>query len=425
MLEYLKDDLGYLLWNMADMFFILRYMNRLYGKPLRANHLFRLVIVLIILFTTVSMRDYKNNELNIIAIAFMSTFLLVFYPPGKQVKLLFTALLFVISGFWSLITYLVSYAFHFDIAAAFINHIGFWVLLLLAARLQRGADKEIPFRLWGYLMSIPLASIAVFACVYYVIVNGRIEPELVLTLGIPLFATLLYINIMVFFLFDRFAALAKISADKIALNQQIAYQEHHYVQLADMYSMDRTLRHDMKNNIRTALYLLDNKDEHDLRTHLNGLSESIGAIEKMTYTNNTAMDSILNIKIAELAAAQIKFDYEIAVPQGLKISFQQSTILFGNIFDNAKEACLDLPSDQRWVHLHMSYLPNILLIKLRNPTQKPPEIDNGRMVTTKRSHQDHGLGLLSVQRVADDFHGIVTTEHHDKQFEITIMLYNV
>lgn len=417
------------MWNILDMYIIIRYMNRLYGKMEKPRYIFFLTVALIVLFITVSMNP-GNDYLNPVAITMISFILLVFYPPNIQKKILFSTILLTIAGFWGTAACTTVFVFPFtkisrDLLAVYIFHIGFWILLELAPRLNKSNHKTIPHHLWSILLSIPLASIATYWCIILMIFSGNLPHKQAAALGLPMLIIIVYINLMVFFLFDRFSTLVNATTENALLMQQVAFQGQHYQQLEVVHNRIRSIRHDMKNNLQTASYLLENGETHKLREYLNSLTNSIYSVEKVVFTLNPALDSVLNIKIAEMQEYHIKFFSDIIIPQGLKITFEQSVILFGNIMDNAKEACIILPEQERWIRLKISYTSQILFISLQNPLTRLQEQTNETLASPKKDHFLHGLGLKNVKRVVDELHGTMATEFKDNEFQIKIMLYHV
>lgn len=50
---------------------------------------------------------------------------------------------------------------------------------------------------------------------------------------------------------------------------------------------------------------------------------------------------------------------------------------------------------------------------------------NGRLATTKGDAQNHGIGLKSVYRITNKYHGSVVIDDSDNMFIIKILLCNI
>ena len=97
--------------------------------------------------------------------------------------------------------------------------------------------------------------------------------------------------------------------------------------------------------------------------------------------------------------------------------------MLGNILDNAIEASLKVEEEKRHIRLFMKYDSNTLIITVINTfigdLNKHKE---GRILTRKHTPLNHGIGLESVRRVAEKYHGSVIIETKDNSFIIKIAM---
>ncbi len=419
----------YLIWNIIDMYIILRYMNRLYGKMNKGKYRLYTIASLLVLFTTIAMNPdrYYNN---IIAITVMSLFLLYFFEKNIQKKILFSAILLTIAGFCGAIAEFISTLFPdienlTELLTLCLCHFGFAILIEIAPHLMKNEQKKLSIRIWCLLLSIPIISIIGYFCIAIMVMNSSMSNRASALLGLPLLMIILYINLMVFYLSDRFTALVIATSQKKLLAQQVDYQSKYYQHLEKNQETIRSIKHDMKNNLQTAIYLLNDRKSEELNEHLLELTNHIGTIEKIISTENTALDAILNMKILEMRELDIEVHTNISVPKDLKITFEQAVIIFGNIMDNAKEACLSLPNDMRIVKLKIFYISNMLYIRLQNPMDKNIDIKNNLPESTKSDSLLHGIGLKNVQRLVEDLQGTMGFKTDDSNFLIKIIIYNL
>lgn len=419
----------YLIWNILDLCLIIRYMNRLYGKPINNRKTFFIVTILIVSITTVVMNPMENY-VNIMAITSMSFILLVFYSHNIQKKILFSTINLAIAGFGTSISY-IGFSVLFDMESAsgifdvIITHFIFWLLLELPPHLNKDNQSPIPYRLWLLFLAIPIASIFVLRCIVSVFSSSNLPSKQTAVLGLPILFLLLSINLMVFFLFSRFSDLVSTSAENTLLAQQVRFQKQHYEKLDEVHNRIRSIRHDVQNSLQTLSFLLGRGEMHDLKEYMEALTESIADVDQVISTKNPALDSVLSIKISEMQENYIDIQTEIRIPQGLKISFEQSVSLIGNIMDNALEACTALVQEERKVWLKISYTPEILFISLRNTFSQTPKMYKKDFVSTKDEALLHGLGLKNVRRVVEEFHGMMDIKIEGNEFNIKIILYGI
>lgn len=102
------------------------------------------------------------------------------------------------------------------------------------------------------------------------------------------------------------------------------------------------------------------------------------------------------------------------------------SILLGNILDNAFDASIQLPVQKRQVELSIRFDNNTLIIVLKNQYNgKLVKDKNGKIATTKGDAQNHGIGLKSVIRIADKYHGSVVIDGSDYMFIIKVLLCDI
>lgn len=412
----------YLIWNIIDIFFILRYMKHIYGEP--GHALIRNIMIMVItLFTTISMHPGENYQ-NLLAITCMSLFLLPFYPKSMQKKLLFSFVLVAVAGFWTITSGFPSFIINNVIFECIILHIVFWIFLELIPSFIKADDVTIPFYMWMFLLSIPIVSIGVLWCML-ILFNSMGYTSTLVVAYLPISLVILYINIMVFFLFSKFAALTNAKTENALLEQQLLLQSKHYENLENAQSVISRVRHDMNNILKTVTHLLDKGYTDELKRYISACTKEIKDVSGIVSTGNTIIDSILNIKLSELQRNNINIKYTISVPQTLNIAFDQTVGLLGNILDNASEACKFLPDTERWIDLNIRYNNNMLYIRLRNPISLGNSQKAYKTESTKNDRILHGIGLKNVQRVVDIYSGTMNTEVNENEFCIKLILYGL
>ena len=96
--------------------------------------------------------------------------------------------------------------------------------------------------------------------------------------------------------------------------------------------------------------------------------------------------------------------------------------VYGNLLDNAIEACRKVPEGKRFIRLENKYQSGKLLLVITN--SKTME-KNENLKTTKKDSYSHGRGILSVQRVADKYNGTAGFTDKGEVFEASVMLYGI
>lgn len=413
--------------SMIEILFILRLFTKVFGEA-QINHskLYAAAAVAMLAITCglrMVLNPARPAALPPITVL-CSMFFLLCYPPNRQKKVLYMGILLTVSYFWILLYDLIVTPIEDKSIwlTLILCHVGFYLLLELIRKTDKGKQWSIPFHLWLLLMAITVASTAALGVMeYYISIR---EDPYSLTVEIPISLIFLFINLSLFVVFDKFSTLMHTERENTMLEQQVQLQHRYYKELEAAHQQVRALHHDMGNYIRTAEQLAAKQDNNnELIGFLNAASGQLKEIETVITTGNQYLDSILNIKIAEMLHEGISVETDIHVPSGLKLSFEQAVIIIGNLMDNAREACSELQRTERWVRINLSYINHTLFIRMENSASPIQKWDNGLPVSTKNEPVFHGLGLKNVKKAVDEL-GTMDVESSNHSFLVRIALYD-
>lgn len=213
--------------------------------------------------------------------------------------------------------------------------------------------------------------------------------------------------------------------DKL-IDQRIArYQSDllttHYAEVENMYNQTRGWRHDYRNHIQVLKNYAELGDMEAVKSYLNELAEDLETVDMALKTGNRMADVILNSKISLARSKEIQVRADAHVPVTLSIADIDLCIILGNLFDNAIEACQDLPGQERMIRVYMDMKNTQLYISFTNTTaQKKQRKENGRFVTTKG--KGHGYGLVRIDTIIERYQGYIRRGSEDGAFTTEILL---
>lgn len=207
-----------------------------------------------------------------------------------------------------------------------------------------------------------------------------------------------------------------------------AYQreliETHYQEVENMYRQMRIWRHDYRNHIQTMKVLAANGDMDGIKDYLDELDTDLSKVDTMIKTGNPMADAILNSKISLARSKNITVHVDAYIPVKLKMSELDLCCILGNLFDNAIEASLALPEDQRMIRVYMDMKGTQLYISFTNftATKKLTKI-GGRFKTTKG--EGHGFGLIRIDNIVERLGGYLSRNSEDGAFTTEILIPQV
>ena len=127
------------------------------------------------------------------------------------------------------------------------------------------------------------------------------------------------------------------------------------------------------------------------------------SIFKYIYIDNSAVNSILNMKISRCHANKIDIKTEIESDFS-DFSDIDICVLLANLLDNVIEASLNVDSPQITVSIRNE--KNYLCILIRNRIESSVLEENGQLHTTKKDKSKHGLGVYSISQIVDKYDGM-------------------
>ena len=173
--------------------------------------------------------------------------------------------------------------------------------------------------------------------------------------------------------------------------------------------------HDLKHQL---LAFKDKTDESEY-AHLMELVDSYGAeIE----TNNEVLDVVFQEKNFQCRKLGIQFT---CIIDGAALNFMDTTdlyVLFGNLIDNCIEAVSHLPETEvKNVQVSVRKEKGFVIISTENGYTGELQWMNGRLRTSKADTENHGFGILSIERIIKKYGGRYSINTEDQIFSMNIV----
>ena len=215
---------------------------------------------------------------------------------------------------------------------------------------------------------------------------------------VGLMAVLLLINILIVFYVEALRE-NELEKFKVKFNeQQYNLQMEYYQQLKERQEEVRSLRHDVKKYILAMQAVAEHGDTEELHKIAQAATDVFERSTNISAVGNPVVDALLNyyLRIAERNNINVKLD--VTIPEVLTISSLSLSIIIGNTFDNAIEACCDLPAEQRIIHLQLRK-------QYRSPLLPAGESIQRYRSRSIRIGEYHGYGLKNINRIVQENHG--------------------
>lgn len=189
----------------------------------------------------------------------------------------------------------------------------------------------------------------------------------------------------------------------------------------NLFRQTRGWRHDFKSHLQTMQAYLEMGQTGRLEQYLRELTEDYSTIDASLRTGNAMVDAVLNSKLSILRAKDIRVDAAAQVPADLPVSDVDLSVMLGNLLDNAMEACLKLPEQDRFVRLYMAKAKENLYIYVMNSADGTYRRGAGGYLSTKGTGS-HGYGLWRIDRVVRKYKGYRNRQDEGDVFATEILL---
>jgi hypothetical protein len=239
------------------------------------------------------------------------------------------------------------------------------------------------------------------------------------TYFVPAIIFLMLLFFMVFF-FRSATKVQNYIREQSVFSRQLMQYEAQYSSLEDAYTALRELRHNWNN----LLYVAKNMaDAGDLGSFKNYIGDSaISSYENIVISGNSVADILLSGLMLRAKENSIDININAKLPDDLTINRADLCVLISNAFDNALEACSLIQTGEKSISVELSVKGIYLYFALKNTIGNPPKYVNGKYLSSKPDKEYHGLGLSSIERIAEKYDGNLTVEHNDMYFSLQCIL---
>lgn len=212
---------------------------------------------------------------------------------------------------------------------------------------------------------------------------------------------------------------------KKADRQIAAYQheliETHYHEVDNMYRQIRGWRHDYRNHIQTMKAYAATEDWEAIKRYLDLLDDDLSTVDTAVKTGNPMTDAILNSKISLAKSKKIQVVADAHIPLKLKSSEIDLCCIIGNLFDNAIEASMKLPEEQRIIRVYMDMKNTQLYISFTNFTAGKKLKKEGKLFHSTKG-EGRGFGLTRIHAIVERLDGYISCNSEDGAFTTEILL---
>ncbi len=214
------------------------------------------------------------------------------------------------------------------------------------------------------------------------------------------------------------------------LEIQVRQMQKEIVEIQDIYTDMRGLRHDMRSHIANISLLVKNAAgsvNGELESYIGKMETTVSKLDFTCQTGHPITDMIIHRKRQEAEKKQIRFQADFTCPPNLLIDIYDIAVILNNALENAIEACHKTKGNKQ-IKLHSYVKGSLFFIEVENDFSEDLIIDeeSGLPVSSKGNEKLHGIGISNIQRCAKKYMGdidiVISAADGRKKFSLTVMM---
>lgn len=287
---------------------------------------------------------------------------------------------------------------------------------------RRVIEMNISSSLWRFIWVIPALTYLVF---YVKFISDYWKKPIQMGTGDILFTILWSFTTYAFFwvtlqmIVQTYEGISAAEQTKLIM-LQLRMQEAQYEKLLENIEKTKRLRHDWRHHLMTLNGIAESGDIQEVRRYLKELIPEYGAGKDITLCRNHVVDVILQHYAGMAEHCGIEMEVAADIPQEPGITDTDLCIIFGNLVENAAEACIGQKEGARHIKVNACMKGRQLIVMVKNTHGNAIDKRNGIFYSTK--HEGEGVGLLSVRKVAAKYQGIMKAEYDRLHFTAYVIL---
>lgn len=205
------------------------------------------------------------------------------------------------------------------------------------------------------------------------------------------------------------------------MTRQLSMQKEHYRHINESMEETRRLRHDMRHYLRMLSTMADEGNVGEIRRFLRQVVPAAEEGNPLIYTGNYALNAVLSHYLARARRSGIETDVSLSLPPAPMLPEEDICVIFGNLLENAIEACERQEEDaRRYLFLRSSQEEGRLLIVMDNSYEGNVRYSQGYFCSSKRNGV--GIGVESVKAIVKRYGGTAFFEPEDGRFKVSIVI---
>lgn len=200
----------------------------------------------------------------------------------------------------------------------------------------------------------------------------------------------------------------------------LSNEKDYYESLNSTLETIRIMRHDYKYQLNTLNELLETNKKEDAYDFLSNIMTKSSLSDLPLFCTNQVINALIASYYKQFFEYEIKFTVNIIMPKKIAIDNYELCIIFGNLLQNAEDACLKLQADKhRQIEFSVKEQNSQLAIMVKNNFNGIAIKTNDKLESTK---QNGGLGINSIKAILNKYNGELISDWKDDEFTSYVLI---
>ena len=285
------------------------------------------------------------------------------------------------------------------------------IFFIFCKLVSRFLEKETKSAKSLWLFVVPVISLL---CGFMIMsLNDYYDEEHFNTVLIVFAASIMIINTVVFIVHESYVRNMS-ETERLKLSEQKYELDYeHYDLLQEYYNDSRVLVHDFKHHMKVIGAMAESNDIASLKEYV----DSVQIREKDFSGNYITGSKIVDVIIFQMS--------ERCKRQGIDFSFTGNNVSFdfindadiccilSNLFDNAVESAEKSKDKRIEAVFYTKDDKTMLFLEISNSCDIPLKKTDGRLVTSKKNKDKHGIGIYSIEKTVSKYDGFLSCRYNE------------
>ena len=285
-----------------------------------------------------------------------------------------------------------------------------FVVVLIAASFLRKNRAALTLRQVAPLL--PCLIVSIFICIVFYRILPGFDENLSFMLVIALIG-LLYINGIVVLNTQSIKSAVFENEEQRMARQHYEMQEQYYCNVLKDREETRALWHDLKKHVTAIEAMVESSGGLAERSEYDHIRQAFEDLGNVVDIDNSILNVILHHNIDRAKSSNLSVRLDVQVPPVIPFSAVDMSVIIGNTFDNAIEACSTIEEAGAQINVALIQQNHMLFYEMTNPCSQVAQTKPGK---------HHGYGLKNVRRCVEKYGGSLEHGMADGQYTVSIRM---